>query len=276
MLDAAVTTRISEYIRAETKPRARNFAIALRDLQAGYNARGVLQSSIAVLGYAQAGRDELAVRAGIVWTAVRRSHQSMVGAVNDQTLANLRQQVEQHISEHADPVAAMACSKVKWGETDRWHKTIRESISERSGELIAGIDVEIQFYIDSLQRAEREREQQAAPGMIFNAPVGAIQTGDYATAHVSLGQQDRERLVDALAQLRTAIEQNKEIGNEQRVQAIDIANDTIEEAESDTPNAPKIAGLLGGIGQTIRTVGSLRGAWGVVRDVAIAIGWSVS
>jgi len=35
--------------------------------------------------------------------------------------------------------------------------------------------------------------------------------------------------------------------------------------------SPKISGLFGGLGTTVQTVASLRGAWEFVRDAAVAV-----
>lgn len=275
MLDTIVTTRISEYIRAETQPRSRSFAVTLRDAQTQFAANAMLRSGNAIVAYFEAGRDELKVRAGIIWTAIRRSHQSLVGTTDDQTLSDLRQLVEQYVREHAGKIANQACERVNWDDVEKWHQRVHGELSTCADELIAKIDIEIQFYIDTLQSAEDSGKADSQKGFVFHGPVGAVQTGDYATVVVTLTEPDRMQLVDALTELREAVEQNSEIGNELRTNAIEIADDAIAAAKSTNTNGPKIAGLLGGLGQTIRTVGSLRSAWEVVRDIAITIGWSV-
>jgi hypothetical protein len=84
---------------------------------------------------------------------------------------------------------------------------------------------------------------------------------------------ESERLRAALEAFSQAVRENGEIGNEPREQVLDLARDAITAAGSAKPNAPKIAGLLGGISNVVRTVASLRPAYEALRDVALAIGF---
>ena len=272
MLDANVKTRIREYIQAETAPRARTLDLALLEVQDKFSARGVLQSSMAIQGYARVAQDELAVRAKIIWTAIRRSHASMVGQANERTLDDLRQQVEEFMYEHIKQAAARASARAKWGDSEKWRLMIQQEVTKRGQELIASLDVEAQFYVDELKRAEKAAAAGSASGVSIYGSVGAVQTGTFATAHVSLSGPESKRLQEALESLRQAVEQNAEIETEQRAQAVELVSDATAAVKAEKPNAPKISGLLGGLAQTVRTVASLRGAWEVVRDAAIAVG----
>lgn len=272
MLDSNVRTRIREYISAELRPRQRTLGIAIRDRQQEFalSGAGGLSSSGYVLAVADACRNELTVRARMIWSAVQRSHTMMVGKVDPQTLEDLQQQLEEYVTEHANAIAAQACERVK-GDGKRAHEVIRREVSERQGELIERLNVEAQFYVDAL-RAQEKRSADAPGGMVFNAPVGAVQTGAYATVHVSLSGPESDRLLGALERLRQSLSQNGEIESEQRRQADELVGDLLGAVKAETPNPPRIAGLLGGLAQTVRTVASLRPAWETVRDAAASVG----
>lgn len=279
MLDARVLTRIREHINAELRPRERTLGIALRDNQSHVASRGLLGSGAAINLYASTGREELTVRARMIWAAIRRSHASLVGRLDETTLVDLRQQIAEFLAEQTAQVLEQTLSRVGDHERNqRERAALEEQIRERSRELEAQLDVEAQFYVDELQRAAAAAAAVAAGDreaatLHFHAPVGSVQTGAYATAHVSMGGADSERLRAALEAFAHAVEENREIVGEQREQALELVRDTVAATRAERPNAPKIAGLLGGVSTVVRTVASLRPAYETLRDVAIAIGF---
>lgn len=269
MLDTHVLTRIKDYIGAELGPRDRTLGIALRDAQSEFVKHGTLNSSMAAQRYAQVGRDELAVRARIIWAAVRRSYESLVGPTYGvSTLDDLRQQISAFMEEQARIVGGIAAERAK--SHDAYRSIIEVEIANYRRELVRMLDIEAQFFVDGLKRATSEGG--TAPVMNFHGPVGTVQTGTFATAHVLLSGHDRERLTQALANLAQAIERNTEVLAEQKRQAAELVTDAVSAVKAQEPNPPKITGLLGGLAQTIQTVASLRDAWTLVRDAAIAAG----
>lgn len=269
MLDANARTRIREYINAELGPRERTLDIALRDAQSSFVARGVLNSSMAIQGYARVGRDELTVRAKVIWAAIRRSHASMVGDASDTTLDDLHQQIAEFMDEQTKRVAQTTSARAAtMHDREKWLAFIEKEITDRAQELVANLDIEAQFYVDELKKAGDE----STPEMRFYGPVGAVQTGPLATAYISQSSAESQRLLETLDALRKEVEKNGEMETEQRDQAVELVNDTVAAVTAEKPNTYKVTGLLGGLGQTIRTVASLRGAWEVVRDAAAAIG----
>lgn len=271
MLDSNVITRIREYIDAELNPRQQTLGIALRDCISSFSKRGVLQSSMFVHACGEVCCNELTVRGHIVWNAVRRTYGSMVGRLDDQTLSDLHQQIAEYLHRESQRVASQGCERIKWDGT-RWHGTIKNAVSERCRELVATLSIEAQFYVDELRQTQEKQAAGDTPGMVFNAPVGAVQTGAFATAHISLSGAEADCFVAALEELKGSLADNGEIQNEQREQAQELADDLLIAVRADKPNPPRIGALFGGLAQTVRTVASLRPAWETVRDAAIAIG----
>lgn len=271
MFDSSLTTRIRDAISVQLGPRDRTMQGNLQAQTRVLSARGMAVSGVAVTSYSKIAGDELRVRAGIVWGAIRRSHASMVGQADDQTLANLQGQLTEHISVHATKVRDLAVACVKRMPQMRLEPSLIETtVANLARELIREWSVEAQFYVDELQRAARANSSSAA--ITIHGNVGAVQTGSYATAHVSMTGAVRDKLVETLETLRSDILQNAEASAEQREQATELAADVITAVKAEKPNGPKIAGLLGGLATTVQTVASLRGAWDFVRAAAIAAG----
>lgn len=110
--------------------------------------------------------------------------------------------------------------------------------------------------------------------LIFNGPVGAVQTGPNATAHVQqhLMHDDLAHLADALHQLRSAIRSAPELdlkGKDGLVAEINMAE---AELRVENPRSDKLLGWLCGIATAVQTIGSAQAALEAVRTAAKAIG----
>jgi hypothetical protein len=130
---------------------------------------------------------------------------------------------------------------------------------------------EMQYFIDSAQRAHQSR---ASGNTTINVAgnVGVVMTGSHAVAHVNMGAHEKERLVEAVRAFEKAIAENQELAPDTRESAADITKDIVTAVEAAKPNPSKIGGLLSGLATTVQTVASLRGAWELVKDAAIAAG----
>lgn len=269
MLDPRITTRIRNYITAELRPRDRVFQ---ESLQAESRRLGPTQgamSGAAAHAHLELGRSELQVRAGLIWAAIRRSYSSLSGRDAPALLEDLQQQIAEYLTEEARIVAAYADDV--WRGNERIFVMIRDSINiERRNELRQRFDIEAQFYVDSLKTPAPSAGH--AHVMNFNGPVGAVQTGEYAVAHVSFSATDSQRLVEAIEALRRAIESNTEMSADQRASSLELSADVMAATRAKTPNSAKMRGLLNGLAQTVQTVASLQEAWGAVTDAATAMG----
>lgn len=276
MLDDAVKNRIRGHIDAELGPREATLSAELADIRARMNARGLLHSSVAIREYARAACAELSIRAEQIWFAVRRAHASMVGTLSADTLDDLRREIGHYVAEHTERVMALANRMAGTWAKGSAAQHITEEVTKRSAELIAKLNVEVQYYADDLGRAATAagaNDSNERPAVNIYGPVGAVQMGSNATAHVSMAGAEGDRLRAAIEGLLRAIETNGEIGRNQRDEALDMLRDTTIAARAERPNAPKIAGLLAGVGTVVRTVASLRPAWDAVKDAATAIGY---
>lgn len=274
MLDASVRTRIRSSIDAEIAPRERALGIALRDEQSRAAAHGALGGSRSALMLASVGRDELAVRSDIIWASIKRAHLAL-GKLEDTTLDDLRLQIDEFLTEQVALITRTVADRI--GDQSQG-SMVEKEISTRARELRNLLDVEVQYYLDGLREvAAVGRGEQLPAGraaiLNFHGPVGAVQTGAHATAHVSMAGADGERLRAAVEAFVRAVEENSEIASERREQALDLLNDVATATKAAKPNAPKIAALLSGVGTVVRTVGSLRPAYEALRSVATVIGF---
>ncbi len=268
MLAAGVLTRIRSYVDAEIRPRDRilreTVQAAIRRIAA---SQGALSGASAHASL-EAGRSELQVRAGIIWRVIARSYTSLVGGDSPSVLEDLRQQIAEYLTVEARTVADISAES--WRGNDKMFLLIRDSINvETRNELRAKCDLEAQFFVDQLRRPASPGSD--APAILnFHAPVGSVQTGPHATAHVVLDASDGRRLLDALESLRGAIEASAEMTGQQRAASLELISDLVVATKTEKPNTAKIGGLLKGLAQTVQTVASVQRAWDVVKSAAIA------
>lgn len=272
MLEANIVNRIREYLAAELAPRDRALEMALMAEQSAAAAAGGLGNSRTVFRYTGAGRNELAVRSGIVWTVIRRSHSSLNGTFSDWVLDDLRQQINEHMTAQTRRVADICAQRLgPDGRTkEQFRETVEKEVLERGRQLAANLDIEAQFYVDELKRAGVT--QPAGTVLNFNAPVGAVQTAPFATANVSLAGAEGGRLVEALEALRQAIERSTDGTSEQRAAGTEIVVDAITAVKAEKPNALKIGGLLSALATTVQTTASLQPAYQMLKAAASAVG----
>jgi hypothetical protein len=277
MLDQPLIDRITASIAAYLAPRGRTLTDNLRAAAHQLAARGMIGSGNAAVQFARIGADELTVRAKIIWNAIQRAYEAACAPLDSATRNDLQGQITQHVNAHSFEVRAIVNGVVpplpgQIRSTIITH--IEETIATVTREILAQLSVEVGFYVDELRR------QAAHPlptGVTINAgQIGAVQTGAYALAHISMSAQESAKLVEALDALRKALRASSEATPEQRAQGEELAGDLITAVKAERPNGPKISGLLGGLAATVQTVASLRPAWELVRDAAIAAGVTLS
>jgi hypothetical protein len=275
MLAAAILTRIRNYITAELRPRDLLFREGLLATQRRMAPRQGASSGAFAHACIDLGKDELQIRAGLIWAAIQRSYSSLSGRDGPGLAEDLEQQVAEYLTAEARTVSGYAAAM--WQGNDKIFLLVRDSINiEPRNQLRDRFNVEVQFYVDGLARAAAVAAgasgSAATHVMNFNAPVGAVQAGAGSIAHVSFAAGDNQRLVDALEALQRAIETNTEMPEAQRAGSLEIASDIVAATKADKPNTHKILGLLNGLAQSVQTVAGLHPAWEAVRNAAIIMG----
>ena len=108
----------------------------------------------------------------------------------------------------------------------------------------------------------------------FHGPVGAVQTGDNATASVQ--QQwiaaDTQELQEALRALRDKVDHGSGVSPEVRGELVVDIDSVDTELRAERPNVSKIAVWLGRLGKGIEVIASLQPAYEAVMRAAKAIG----
>lgn len=116
--------------------------------------------------------------------------------------------------------------------------------------------------------------QGQPPVMVFNGPVGAVQTGANATAHVQQNWElaNSEALVDALQKLRLSVTDEAQLDSNMKDDLVQRIDQTQLELKAEKPSKARLLAYLAGIGAVVQTVGSAQPAFEAVRAAAQALG----
>lgn len=272
MLPRNLLDRIDQVLSAEMGPRDRALLDGLRTAKMGVARRGMTGSQEDANAFGPIAANELRVRGGIVWGAISRSHQALVGKVDATTLQDLQQQLAQRFDATTAKVRQVTLAQLPpTPRRDLSESLIEVTIANISREVLARFNVEASFYVDQLQ-AQVQQPAAAAVTINNSGNIGAVQTGAYSVAQVNLDDGGGDRLAAAIEALRVALQANAEATADQRAQGGEIAGQLVAAVRAEKPNPPLIAGLFSGLATTVQTIASLQPAWQTVRDAAIAVG----
>lgn len=264
MLQSNIRERITEHIEASTRPRCRTVSRAASEILGKQVASGTLGSSRAQFAYADIAEHELAVRAELVWQAITQAFESMQGELSDSTQQDLHREALIHVDEQALAVARCIRSVCN-SRGSAFDQQLQQYAEEQAAQLA----VKAKYFVDQLRRPKTDGSHLTQN---FHAPVGAVQLGAHATAHVSLEGPTSARVVQALEGLLAALGKSTEISAEHHEQSAELVTDLIAALKAEKPSPPKVKGLLGGLAMSVQTVASVRGAWQAVKDASALIG----
>jgi hypothetical protein len=108
----------------------------------------------------------------------------------------------------------------------------------------------------------------------FHGTVGAVITGDNATANVlqHVATDDQRVVVEALGMLERLVTTIQDAGGMDRKETVALIAQVREEASKPQPDRERLAALGAGLATAIQTVGSLQAAWSVVKVGLSALG----
>ncbi|HXP95227.1 MAG TPA: hypothetical protein VN809_00850, partial [Telmatospirillum sp.] len=113
-----------------------------------------------------------------------------------------------------------------------------------------------------------------APTMVFNAPVGVLQTGpgSYGVAHQQIDQGTSENLRRALEMLVKQLPTSQEDLPFDPSEVRDMIEASTTELDAPKPNALKLRSLLSGIGGVILNAPRLKDAYDTLKWAAKFVG----
>ena len=220
-----------------------------------------------LLRLAEIHRNEIAIRAGVCWKAAVRILRDTSFGTNGDLRADLKELVkssmEADFSELVESLSKYVPEKYASAGT---------GISEKFNEVLMRHEVEIDLFVDSRSKATPESEIKSQYNFYGN--VGAVQSGAYASATVtlSIGASEKAQLLDAIDGVEGALQraEQAEVGN--RTELLEIASECRDILNEPEPNRTKLAVYLEILSASVQGIASAGAAYEALRTAIALIG----
>ena len=271
MLDAKVTELADRFIRLQFDEQGKQLNREIAKTRDEARLKGGMGTSSVVVELVRGhcARD-IELRALIVWHNLQKVL-SRSGVILSETLAD---DLKQEVAKYAEAIFLepfncfqAVVQKVGIGRT-------AQPLTEARDKALEKVSAEIDLFVLGLQGQQDARGSQAAPVYNFYSPVGAVQTGQDASAQVfqNLSTQDRDAFLGAIDALREGLAGIDRLPAHPKQEIVEL----VEEAEAETkkarPNSSKLLSTFTAISQAVQTVGSLQPAYNTLKAALIPFG----
>jgi len=202
MLDSKIFQLADEFIQLQFHERSEQLANDLKMTAYEMIKHGMQSSGPHITAaHAHCVRD-IELRALIVWQNLRKV---LVhgGIPRSETLAD---DLKEAVSKYADAIFAESNSQLQ-RLVDKIGINYRPSLKEALDRALRKVNAEIELFVLESTTRKEAQTVQFSPGLVFNAPVGAVLTGPTATANVyqTMTQSDRDALLTAVDLLKRGL-----------------------------------------------------------------------
>lgn len=269
MLPSAVTDTARKGVAIAMQDRREAFQHAAGDVITDATKRGVLLSGMTVMGVRSVAKAEYEIRGELAWQAWLRALSTQSSVVTTDLRPFLLSEIETALESQSQDVAAKVeeVQNLMQGMGGENPQQFLLTARARALEKVAN---EIDHAI--LEATSKHSKDASSATFIFNAPVGAVQTGPNATAVMAISADQRQVIVGALTAVQEVVVKTGELTAAQRDQVVELVTEAKAEVGKGQPNALKLRTLLGGIGMTIQTLGSAGAAYLLLKGAAALIG----
>jgi len=269
MLPAQVADTARRAVSIAMQDRRETFQRAAGDVITEANKRGVLYSSMTVMGVRAVAKTEYEVRAQLAWQAWLRALSTQASVVTTDLRPLLLSEIEKALESESQDVA----DKVMEVQ-DMMRSMGGESPAQFSADARARALEKVASEIDYAILEATSKHAQGASSATFNfyGQVGAVQTGPGATAMVTMTAEQRQTIAGALTAVQAVVERAPELEPAQRAQVVELVTEARAEVQKDQPNGLKLRTALGGIAIAVQTLGSAAGAYQLLKGAAALIG----
>ena len=267
MLDPQIADRTRALIHAGRPNRTGAMNQAVSRVLGEMNKRGVLRSSMTIQSVGGVLAKELRARANLTLGTLLRVHGALNAPLNETLAADLKHEASTYINEDAQELTA------KWVEAVRWHKE-QLSLEAEHGAAQNFVDAEIDLYVDSLRVRANRAEAGGAQIVNIIGPVGAVQTGPGAVAHVvqEISGSDRDAILAALGQIKAQLPDATDIDDPIKQEIEVLVDESEQELRKDRPVLAKVRAMLSSAAVTIQTVANLQPAYQTLKTALVPLG----
>jgi hypothetical protein len=276
-LSDELTALVHERRGIEFRDRESYVASAVRQKKEEFSARGMLRSGMAIEAVRKILELEYEVRAQITWLIWARALSAKRVRITDGLAAALKEELSASLSHTCSDLPEQYSDMLRIAPgLGSFSASQMDEARERA---FVKVSSEIDFALMEAASIPTSNDDEPAASPTFNvySPVGAIQTGSgaSATVHMGMDADTKQTLADALASVAAALESHSQITADVRTELLDVVADARTELEKPKPNAMRLRGAVSTVGTTIRTIGSLPGAYRALKTAGTLIGVSL-
>lgn len=271
MLDAKIIELVRGLMAAERELRRENIDLGIATLRGELNAKGMWHSGRALKEVRRYLVEELRARGMLTLGTLQRVHSQVGAPLSDTLAADLKQEADIHISEDAqglNEVYKKSLEQIDPGLVSRFELT-------PEGEPIkAKVAAELDLYVAGVAKQKEQAAGSPQSVVTITGPVGAVQTGAGAVAHVvqNLSADDRATLDAALTTLIEQLKHANDLDASTKQNVEVLVQESQAELRKEKPVLARLSAFLSGTAGTIQTVGSLQPAYQVLKTALIPLG----
>ena len=263
-----IIDRIHSLIRADRQNRSRYLEQKIMRTIGDHASRGLARSGMVIYFLKNVILDELKARANNILGTLIRVYSQLGTGFNDSLGLDLKKEANILFDEDKKELIEKIKHKLSWASQNQLSIEV-ESIGPKNF-----LDAEIDLYVETLKRKQREPANVAQNVINIHAPVGALQTGPGATAHIiqSITSEEKELLLDGLKRLKEDLSKIIDIENETKGEILALAEESENELKKENPRIPILRSMLNSIATTIQTIGSLQPAYQTIKSALAPLG----
>jgi len=282
MLDQQVVNLANDRIRLEIDGHRRKFHEDVKRAEREVAAREPFRPGARFEKVGSLGVDAVRDRGQIIWQTLFR-FVTLSGVTWYEGLTeDLKRVVADRLSESVGDIKGYADKVEREMREPRLLTLVshlRTKIEDARTTTLKTMNSEIDLFVISLKNgAQAPKNQPAQTVFNISSPVGAIQTGANAIAHVSqaIDPATRDKLLGVLIDLGQRLENIDALPGHPKHEIAELIKDSETEIRKDTPNWTKIRNFLSSIATSIQTVAALKPAYEGLKEILGYLGISVS
>ncbi len=236
-----------------------------------HTARGMRHSGNHIFALAKVQLEAFPHSVEDAWEILKDVHHSL-GAVTSQ---DVRDAMKSWITESIGIFQRQASSSIAAYITRHanglQNKAMLNEVdtTERAARFLsARYDIAIDNYMDTLMN-----HPKSLGAITINAQtIGAVLTGDRATAHVSQSPESMAKMTELLSLMRDAISRDSSLNPQRQRELLEIADEVKDELSSSNPNETKLMTLFSLLTQSVQTLPAALPAYEAARALLAGFG----
>jgi hypothetical protein len=273
MFDPKVLDLAGRIIQVQLEELLQQLSRDLELIRNEMTMRGMGRSGAIVAKIHERCAREVEIRARIVWLALQKAFLATGVQPSESLAEDLKREVEKHLSPGLPVLNQVVTKEAELMRIPHPPSPLSDALSR----ALRKVGVEIDLFVQSLVSrgaAVREQGVPSSTTLVFQAPVGAVQTGPGATASVVqvLAAEDREALLQALRFVGESLVTVEKLPGSSKDEVLELVKEVGVEVQKPKPNGIRLRSILSAIATAIQTTASLQPAYQALKAALLPLG----